>query len=168
MTDAVEKGFSMSPARNFRIGWANILNRSCAFHAALESILLGDPSQNPSSTASTRSGHSQLLFPARCVSRRIWRPRSLKLPSWSSSRAASARRLLSRSNIAFVAKVATNVQIDLMNVLQTSLITARARGNVAKPITLHRFVRPEIYRNRHRRRQPYEPLLEFEIGGGFL
>src|ERR1019366_2846172 len=30
-----------------------------AFHAGLKSILLGDPSQNPFSTASTQSGHPQ-------------------------------------------------------------------------------------------------------------
>src|ERR1039458_7573416 len=51
----------MSPARNYRIAWANILNRSCAFHAGLESILLGDPSQNPFSTVSTQSGRAFLL-----------------------------------------------------------------------------------------------------------
>src|SRR5450759_5182134 len=57
MTDAVEKGRGMPPARNYRISGDDILNRSCAFHAGLESILLGDPSQNPFSTASTHSGH---------------------------------------------------------------------------------------------------------------
>jgi hypothetical protein len=41
--DAAEKGLSMSPARNYRISGADILNRSCAFDADLESILLGDP-----------------------------------------------------------------------------------------------------------------------------
>jgi hypothetical protein len=34
--DAVEKGLSMSPARNYRISGADILNRSCAFDADLE------------------------------------------------------------------------------------------------------------------------------------
>jgi hypothetical protein len=57
MTDAVEKGRGMPPARNYRISGDDILNRSCAIHAGLESILLGDPSQNPFSTASTQSGH---------------------------------------------------------------------------------------------------------------
>jgi hypothetical protein len=41
--DAVEKGLSMSSTRNYRISGADILNRSCAFDADLESILLGDP-----------------------------------------------------------------------------------------------------------------------------
>jgi hypothetical protein len=58
MTDAVEKGLSMSLARNYRISGADILNRFCAFRAGLESILLGDPSQNPFSTASTHLGHT--------------------------------------------------------------------------------------------------------------
>jgi len=35
----------MPPARNYRISGDDILNRSCAFHAGLESILLGDPSK---------------------------------------------------------------------------------------------------------------------------
>jgi hypothetical protein len=43
MTDAVEKGRGMPPARNYRISGDDILNRSCAFHAGLESILLGTP-----------------------------------------------------------------------------------------------------------------------------
>jgi hypothetical protein len=33
LTDAVEKGRGMPPARNYRISGDNILNRSCAFHA---------------------------------------------------------------------------------------------------------------------------------------
>jgi hypothetical protein len=56
--DAVEKGLSMSPARNYRISGADILNRSCVFHAGLESILLRDPSQNPFSTVSVKSGQT--------------------------------------------------------------------------------------------------------------
>jgi len=56
--DAVEKGRGMPPARNYRISGDDILNRSCAFHAGLESILLGDPSQNPFSTASVKSGQT--------------------------------------------------------------------------------------------------------------
>jgi hypothetical protein len=44
MTDAVEKVRSRPPARNYRINGVDILNRSCAFRAGLESILLGDPS----------------------------------------------------------------------------------------------------------------------------
>jgi len=46
----------MSPTRNYRIGGTNILNRSCSFDARLELILLGDPSQNPFSTVSDKSG----------------------------------------------------------------------------------------------------------------
>jgi hypothetical protein len=45
MTDAVEKGLSMPPARNYRISGADILNRSCALHADLESLLLGTPTK---------------------------------------------------------------------------------------------------------------------------
>jgi hypothetical protein len=52
LADTVEKGRSMPLARNYRISGADILNRSCAFHAGFESILLGDPSQNPFSTVS--------------------------------------------------------------------------------------------------------------------
>jgi hypothetical protein len=59
MTDAVEKGLSMPPARNYRINGTDILNRSCAFHAGLESILLGEPSQNPFSTPSTHLRHGR-------------------------------------------------------------------------------------------------------------
>jgi hypothetical protein len=58
--DAVEKGFSMPPARNYRISGADVLNRSCAFRAGLESILLGGPSQNHFSTASVKSGRDAL------------------------------------------------------------------------------------------------------------
>jgi len=43
MTDAVEKVPGMPPARNKRIMGAEFLNRSCAFDARLESMLLGDP-----------------------------------------------------------------------------------------------------------------------------
>jgi hypothetical protein len=52
-TDAVEKGAGMPAARNNRIMGAGFLNRSCAFYARLESILLGEHPQNPFSTAST-------------------------------------------------------------------------------------------------------------------
>jgi hypothetical protein len=34
------------------------LNRCCSFDARLESMLLGDPTQNPFSTVSTQGGHS--------------------------------------------------------------------------------------------------------------
>ena len=57
----------MPPARNYRISSADILNRSCAFHADLESILLEDPSQNPFSTASANNG----LWPPRVGQQRI-------------------------------------------------------------------------------------------------
>jgi hypothetical protein len=68
LTDAVEKGRGMPPARNYRISGDDILNRSCAFHAGLESILLEDPSQNPFSTASVINGH-----PAMSASRPLYR-----------------------------------------------------------------------------------------------
>jgi hypothetical protein len=58
MTDAVEKVGGMPLARNNRIMGANFLNQSCAFDARLESILLGDPPQNPFSTASTHKRHA--------------------------------------------------------------------------------------------------------------
>jgi hypothetical protein len=45
----------MPLARNNRIMGANFLNQSCAFDARLQSILLGDPPQNPFSTASVIS-----------------------------------------------------------------------------------------------------------------
>jgi hypothetical protein len=48
--DAVEKVRSMPPTRNNRIKETDFLNRSCAFDAGFESMLLGDPSQNPFST----------------------------------------------------------------------------------------------------------------------
>jgi hypothetical protein len=43
LADAVEKVDVAMPKRNNRIGEADILNRSCAFDAYLESILLQDP-----------------------------------------------------------------------------------------------------------------------------
>ena len=48
-------------ARNYRISGADILNPSCAFDADLKSILLGDPPQNPFSTASVRSGRDAFV-----------------------------------------------------------------------------------------------------------
>jgi hypothetical protein len=59
MTDAVEKVLSVAVPRNNRIIEGNFLNRSCAFDARLELILLGDPPQNLFSTASTHSGHKR-------------------------------------------------------------------------------------------------------------
>src|SRR3972149_2762630 len=56
LTDAVEKVDDMPPSRNNRIMGADFLNRSCAFDARLESMLLGGTPQNPFSTASTKSG----------------------------------------------------------------------------------------------------------------
>jgi len=50
--DAVEKVPAMRSTRNNRIIVANLLNRSCAFQARFESILLGASPQNPFSTAS--------------------------------------------------------------------------------------------------------------------
>jgi hypothetical protein len=43
MTDVVEKVCGVPPARNNRIMMADFLNRSCAFDARFESILLADP-----------------------------------------------------------------------------------------------------------------------------
>src|SRR5215471_154021 len=43
MTDAVEKVGATLTTRNNRIAQAGFLNRSCAFDARLESILLEDP-----------------------------------------------------------------------------------------------------------------------------
>jgi hypothetical protein len=57
LDDAVEKVRSMPPTRNNRIKETDFLNRSCAFDAGFESMLLGDPSQNPFSTVSTHIGH---------------------------------------------------------------------------------------------------------------
>jgi hypothetical protein len=59
LTDAVEKVLGMPPARNNRIMGAEFLNRSCAFDARLESMLLGDPPKNPFSTALTQLGHKR-------------------------------------------------------------------------------------------------------------
>jgi hypothetical protein len=55
MTDTVEKVRSMAPPRNNRNDEADFLNRSCAFDAGFESMLLGDPSQNPFSTVSVKN-----------------------------------------------------------------------------------------------------------------
>jgi len=64
----------MSSARNYRISGGDILNRSCAFDADLESILLGDPPQNPFSTASTKSGHDRMSTQCPlCANSRHWR-----------------------------------------------------------------------------------------------
>jgi hypothetical protein len=46
LADAVEKVRSTPSARNNRITMADFLNRSCAFEARLESILLVAPAQN--------------------------------------------------------------------------------------------------------------------------
>jgi len=62
--DAVEKVGAMPVARNNRIVATGFLNRSCAFDACLESMLLSDPLQNPFSTASTLSGHRWLKISA--------------------------------------------------------------------------------------------------------
>jgi hypothetical protein len=43
LTDAVEKVLGMAALRNNRIIESDFLNRSCAFEACLELILLGDP-----------------------------------------------------------------------------------------------------------------------------
>src|ERR1700680_3324031 len=59
--DTVEKVPGMSPARNKRIMGVEFLNRSCAFDARLESMLLGDPPKNPFSTASVKIGHSDYV-----------------------------------------------------------------------------------------------------------
>jgi hypothetical protein len=59
MTDAVEKSPKETcriKIRNNRIKGANFLNRSCAFDARLESMLLGVPTQNPFSTVSAMNG----------------------------------------------------------------------------------------------------------------
>jgi hypothetical protein len=56
----VEKVRSMSLARNNRTDEIDLLNRSCAFYPGLESILLGDPAQNPFSTASIQLVHLNL------------------------------------------------------------------------------------------------------------
>jgi hypothetical protein len=60
LIDAVEKVRSMSLARNNRTDEIDLLNRSCAFYPGLESILLGDPAQNPFSTASIQLVHLNL------------------------------------------------------------------------------------------------------------
>jgi hypothetical protein len=61
LDDAVEKVRSMPPTRNNRIKETDFLNRSCAFDAGFESMLLGDPSQNPFSTVSDQSGQRWIL-----------------------------------------------------------------------------------------------------------
>jgi hypothetical protein len=43
--DAVEKGHGAVSVRNNRIGSNDLLNRSCAFDACLESMLRGKPSK---------------------------------------------------------------------------------------------------------------------------
>jgi hypothetical protein len=48
----------MRPERNNRIVGDDFLNRSCAFGGRLESILLGDPPQNPFSTVSVKTGNA--------------------------------------------------------------------------------------------------------------
>jgi hypothetical protein len=57
----VEKVDGMRPERNNRIVGDDLLNRSCAFGGRLESILLGDPPQNPFSTVSAISGSHSIL-----------------------------------------------------------------------------------------------------------
>jgi hypothetical protein len=54
--DAVEKVRGMPAERNNRISGASFLNRTCAYGARLESILLADPPQNLFSTASINNG----------------------------------------------------------------------------------------------------------------
>jgi hypothetical protein len=66
--DAVEKVTGMPPARNNRIMGTEFLNRSCAFDARLESMLLGDPPQNPFSTASVTSSKARREHIVRCSS----------------------------------------------------------------------------------------------------
>jgi hypothetical protein len=63
LTDAVEKVGDTPAARNNRIIGGNFLNRTCAFDAYLESILLTDPPQNRFLTASTLSGPRWLGSP---------------------------------------------------------------------------------------------------------
>jgi hypothetical protein len=58
LADAVEKVGGMPPARNKRIASADFLNQYCVFGARLESMLLGDPLQNPFSTVSATSSRS--------------------------------------------------------------------------------------------------------------
>ena len=78
----LKKASACRPARNYRISGADILNRSCAFDADLESILLGDPPQNPFSTASTQSGHRPALRSCRrtpgSVLSRFCRPHAVR------------------------------------------------------------------------------------------
>ena len=80
MTDAVKKVGGIPLARNNRIMEADFLNRCCSFNARLESILLGDPPQNPFSTVSTQSGQVALssivigtVCPLSRSSKRMWR-----------------------------------------------------------------------------------------------
>jgi len=58
VADAVEKVGGMPSARNNRIMGADFLNRYCVFGTRLEPILLGDPPQNPFSTASAQGGRA--------------------------------------------------------------------------------------------------------------
>src|SRR6266702_4505489 len=59
---------------------------------------------------------------------------------------------------------ATNVEL----VRCMPSIAARARRNVVEPISLHRFVSPEIYRYFHLIRPPDELLPELDLGADFL
>src|SRR4030095_14651605 len=93
--------------RNNRIMGANFLNRSCAFDARLESMLLGVPPQNPFSTASVmcRSPHPRQSWVCEhtgCGSA-ILRAENLKLrkelldalgPRWHESEAPAPRSVV--------------------------------------------------------------------------
>jgi hypothetical protein len=57
LIDAVEKVRGILLTRNNRIVGLDSLNRTCAFEAHFESILLRDPPKNLFSTASTQTGH---------------------------------------------------------------------------------------------------------------
>jgi hypothetical protein len=57
--DTVEKVGGVPLTRNNRIMGDGFLIRSCAFGGRLESMLLGDPPQNPFSTVSVTPGKAQ-------------------------------------------------------------------------------------------------------------
>ena len=48
------------------------------------------------------------------------------------------------------------------------LATARTGRNVVDPVSPYRFVGGEIHSDFHRRREPYEPLPEFDVGSDFF
>src|SRR5215207_9657496 len=104
-----------------------------------------------------------------------------RFPSWTSTRPGPAKCPAIRAADAGVAIPAATAARATGQRIGAELVTrschpaprarsiaTRARGNVVQPIGLHGFVCPEIHRDFHRWRQPYELLAEFDLDSVFL